>query len=519
MLLFCACSPAVGGKFEKTTQSLLQDENTDAKKRDNLIAKCEEEMSKDPQSTGYCYFTMGRLYSNYMYNRDLRDYSKSLDYYQKALKAYAETPTPDSLSKATLERIRGNVLYNIGLLYYKNGELQNFDSALYYYEAASECDEKYYTGVAEMYLHGVGVEVNPDYALQCYKMALHGGSDVISALYAMDYYLEKLSKDELDTVAYRDYQAAWLMLSMGDGKAIKNHPDEIAEHQRLLRQAAERGYDPASFELGQAWMNAYYTKYTDKEAVKNAEIWLDKAMGNGYIPAVYSKGYLLEYFTHGGKLSNESLGSYALPLYQIAANAGHPLAQVAVGLCAFYGIGRDQNYEDARYWYNLAADQGTERAKSLLKSFEGERARMETSKAIQAIQDAADNLNLLLSTTASICDSREKMTETRNRKMQRTGYSQRKGRGTAAAGKSNDSGRKSDKKKKAAPYDNNWRTATKVYDDYCSMLSRMCYGKEPVNQNSRIECQRNMRQIREQYEAKGCRMYKSPWEDWDGKRK
>ena len=57
-------------------------------------------------------------------------------------------------------------------------------------------------------------------------------------------------------------------------------------------------------------------------------------------------------------------GQYAaaLPLYQYLAEQGNPGAQSNLGYMYGTGQGVTQDYNQAVYWYNKAADQGNQKA-------------------------------------------------------------------------------------------------------------------------------------------------------------
>ncbi len=53
--------------------------------------------------------------------------------------------------------------------------------------------------------------------------------------------------------------------------------------------------------------------------------------------------------------------------YQKAANQGQENAQCNLGLCYYYGHGVSINYSEASKWLHLAAKNGDEYAKTLIK--------------------------------------------------------------------------------------------------------------------------------------------------------
>ena len=57
---------------------------------------------------------------------------------------------------------------------------------------------------------------------------------------------------------------------------------------------------------------------------------------------------------------------YAVELFKMAAQQGHAEAQFMLGHCNFHGYGVDENIDEAKKWYQLAADQGHKRAKTAL---------------------------------------------------------------------------------------------------------------------------------------------------------
>lgn len=464
------------------------------KKRDKLVAKCLKKAEKKPELAGEFNFVVAELYSDKMANRELRNLPLAIDYFRKAAQLSDSAFTAHSL-------------FNIGLLYEHDNPLQNFDSALYYFELASSYNDYYCIGLGEMYEYGLGVDKDPAVALEYYRRSIHGGANAYTRVYAMAYYLDMLSKNQLDTVAAKKYQEAVLMASLGEQINLKYHDDLAHEHYQLLLQASNRGYAPAIHEFAKMSYFEYYPGYLCL-GLSSIEERLKDAMDLGYIPAIYDFGYVMEYSRYAKKETNESL-AHAYPYYLQAAEAGYPLGQYSVGVCCFYGVGTQQNYALAEYWYQLAADQGYTGAKTKLKNFSIDRSRHRLDMANVRL---AETFNTFSASLANASAKQQNLTSEQKNKIQNSGYTQVKNK---KSGSNNDTSQS--KKKSNIPDPWTLHQYQKVYDDYGSALCKMCYGLDSYSESERIKIQNRMRDIRSKCTNNGYgKIFSSEWETWNG---
>ena len=471
------------------------------KKRDKYVAKAQKSIKKYPGSYGYCSLYMGLAYSYFMANKSLRDIPKAMAYFDIAIDSIPET---DSI-------VYGRALYNKALLYYKNGEMQNFDSAYRYFELATHYGDIYYGGLAEMYQYGLGVEMDPEYAYECYKQLTLAGIDNYAAMYSNIYYLDQIAEGKLDTAAYRQYREAILIMSLGEGNRMKNNPEDMERNKQLLLSAAQAGYAPAMCEYAGNYLYRYYEPPT-KTTMANIDYWLKKAMEQGYVPAIYTYGYREEYFYDNGRgpATSNPFTEWAVPYYKKAAIAGFPPAQNAMGMCYLYGLGGvPQNYGAAKMWFQYAADQGWPASQKKLKDFDKLVNQMEKAKIQAALQELSASVGSLgQSLAAAIDKSQNKVSETQPEILNDA-------TSTPSGKKETSSNTKENRKYKWADI-GTMHKYQHIYDEYARQLSKMNYGWDSYNETRRLKIQREMANIRSKWEAQDYPFHKSDWETWNG---
>ena len=128
-----------------------------------------------------------------------------------------------------------------------------------------------------------------------------------------------------------------------------------------LLQAAEQGYAPAQFNLGNMYANGEGVPENDTEAVK----WYRKAAEQGHAGAQFNLGFM--YDNGRGVPQNDT---EAVKWYRKAAEQGLAQAQVSLGFMYAYGRGVPENHIEAYAWVNLASAQGGYAAEgaSMIKS-------------------------------------------------------------------------------------------------------------------------------------------------------
>lgn len=86
----------------------------------------------------------------------------------------------------------------------------------------------------------------------------------------------------------------------------------------------------------------------------------------GFVPAQYNMGVILETGCFGGKVANAEEEKQAYEWYRKAANQGCAEAMTSVGWCFYKGIGVKPNLSDALSWLKEAASKGDLRGQLLL---------------------------------------------------------------------------------------------------------------------------------------------------------
>ena len=454
------------------------------KDRDKFVKKCKKKAKRHPKLAGAYFLYIGKSYSRCMNNKGLRNDSIAIDYFYKSI---ALTPEKDSIDK-------GYALYNLALMYFKNGEMQNFDSAYYYFEKSTHYADRFYVALGDMYQYGIGVETDPEYAFECYKRAVYGGSDAYTCLYAIDYFLEKAAEGQLDTVAFRQYQEAVLLQILGEDQNIQiNNPEQYKRWKELLLASAEAGYVPAMFEYG-------------------SNSWLLKAIEKDYVPAIYSYAYNTEmkngsWLVAGKEIYTRNQAD-AFPYYLQSAYAGYPPGQCAVGVYYFYGSGGiERDLAKAKYWYQLSADQGYPRAKKLLAEFDKEVAKIEAANLKASLDELAQSIQSLNQTVSQSFEKSQHMTPAQREAIQRNGYSRVSGKTLT----------QNEKKEHKTGQEYAWKHTDEIaYEGYEKLLSDMNFGFSYYSESNRLDYQRSMAEIRTRWEKKGYYFHKSHWETWDG---
>ena len=140
----------------------------------------------------------------------------------------------------------------------------------------------------------------------------------------------------------------------------KRH-QKAGEHESALnwfRQAAERGYVDAMFELGNLFFESYNVKTDYSEAAR----WYRLAAEKGHAGAQCKLGSIWEY---GYGLSSDY--GEALGWYLKAAEQGYAKAQLSAGwLYTMLRPGIKQDNRLAAFWFRKAAAQGLREAESQL---------------------------------------------------------------------------------------------------------------------------------------------------------
>lgn len=457
--------------------------DTREKDREKFVNTCRKKLSREPKRAGAYYLYMGQAYSSiFMKNKTLQNDSIAMDYFHKSLASYSATDTLDT----------GITLYNIGLIYLKNREMRDLDSAYYYFEKATHHGDRFCGALGNMFQFGINVEISPECAFEYLKRATYGGADYYADLYATAYFLDKASEGQLDTVAFRQYQEAVTLQFLGE---VNNQKEK---YEQLLLESAKAGYVPAMLQI------VATIKSNESEA------WLMRAIENDYLPAIYHYAETIELKNRSSALvaGSQTLSQNqadAFQYYLQSAVAGFPPGQCSIGVYYFYGLGGiNRDPAQAKYWYQLSANQGYPRAKKLLADFDKENAKIEMAELKTSLDELSQSIRSLSQTISQSCDKSQNMTPAQREAMQRNGYSRVSG--NTPSKETNNTGKHLSEKFREQH----------VYDDYASMLTSMKYGLSYYSNSDRLEIQKAMADIRTRWEKQGYQFFKSPMETWDG---
>ncbi|KAI0981670.1 hypothetical protein GJ496_004801 [Pomphorhynchus laevis] len=136
----------------------------------------------------------------------------------------------------------------------------------------------------------------------------------------------------------------------GDSPSLKSGvivDDEVVQYYQLL---AERGDFTAQLGLGELF---YSGKRGTKSNFKRALYYFGKATDAGSITAV---SYMGRIYAQGDENVPQNTGK-ALRLLRHAAEKGDALGQSSLGLMYYHGIGVKKDFETARKYFTLSADQ------------------------------------------------------------------------------------------------------------------------------------------------------------------
>lgn len=151
------------------------------------------------------------------------------------------------------------------------------------------------------------------------------------------------------------------------------HTRILQDALQLLAQAAQAGYAPAQFSLGQCWLQGVGVERKPEEAFA----WLQQAAQQGHIEAIFTLAINLpvEHEQH-------------LPLLETAANAGHSKAMLCLGLY----LQNHEQAEQALAWFEKAKAQGDLRANFMLGLAyrDGVGVAQDSAKAVELLNESGE---------------------------------------------------------------------------------------------------------------------------------
>lgn len=201
--------------------------------------------------------------------------------------------------------------------------------------------------VGSWYQAGLGEPKNPRLAHEWWQRSAKLGNR--DASYQLGKECQRQHQDKLVSVcldwfeqaAKRDHAGAQLIL----GEWYASQPGADADAVQWLEKAAEQGNRDAQYRLG--------LRYEQGKGVSKrpdlAQRWYEKAAAQQQPDALLT-------------LARQANTTEAFPLYQRAANAGSPPAQLWLGQTYLAGEWVSQDLALGRYWLELAASHGSHEA-------------------------------------------------------------------------------------------------------------------------------------------------------------
>ena len=151
-----------------------------------------------------------------------------------------------------------------------------------------------------------------------------------------------------------------------------------------FRAAAEKGYAPAQFSLGECYREGNGVE----QDINKAALWYRKSAEQGYTKAQCMLGLLYK-----GSWGHAQDYSEYFYWTQKAAEQGYDVAFAMMGECYHNGYGCEQDYDKSFYWFQKAADSGNKLSYRFLGSYyyNGQGVARDYTKAVYWLQKASDN--------------------------------------------------------------------------------------------------------------------------------
>lgn len=246
--------------------------------------------------------------------------------------------------------------YVLGLCYqYGLGGLEkDYELAKRYFKQAAELDNaSAQSGLARMYLNGIGVKQDD-------KMAL--------------LWFEKAVTQEL---ASAQNTLGWMY---NTGRGVE---EDLVQAVEWYRKSAEQGNVVAQNNLGNMYRDGKGVSQDDKEAVE----WYRKSAEQNYSDGQLNLGWMYE---RGRGVDQSDIE--AVEWYRKSAEQGNAMAQNNLGFMYQYGRGISQDYEKAVEWYRKAVKQGNINAQGNLGYMyhHGTGVAMDYVKAFELYRCAAE---------------------------------------------------------------------------------------------------------------------------------
>ena len=440
LLLFVSTMPCLAYskqmiKANKALLALEKNANATAKDRQDVADQLQAVINTASDIADKCEASaeLGEVYSVHV-PVQLRDYAKAAEYYSQACELISKVYGDEKWAEnETVKNLKYRAFYNTAYYrYFKRSPTQDIAKALEYFIVAAENNPSCANNIGEIYEFGIDCDIDPDQAMEYYSQAIYKGQDCYAKYFSAEYFINQITSDSLDSLAFDNFREGILQIRMGMEKLDY---DKIKE---CLTTAAERGYVPAQYELGTQYKQEFFPGMSNADNMRLAEQWLKKAADAGYVPAIHNLGHLYEITSHDAKGQVTSEGrAKALPYYERAAIGGFPPSQCALAVFYYMGFGgKEKDLDAAEFWLECSADEGYQLAQSYLNNLKNEKDLAEQRKQAQknkstdalsalanSLNSLAISMNSLANTVAKTSLNQSKMTTAQASRMQRASYS------------------------------------------------------------------------------------------------
>lgn len=204
--------------------------------------------------------------------------------------------------------------------------------------------------LALMYDRGIGTEEDTSKAMDIYKKEVEASNPIALYILGSKFGLgEDVTKSAPLAREYLNRAAAFNMGFANYNLAVLDYQqDDTKSFINLLKLAKEQGYQPASVLLA----DYYLTHQSDSEDTKQAIATYESLANAGNIDAQIKLAFM---YQHG--IYFDINYETALAWYQKAAENNNALAQFALGEMYQVGQGTDRDLALATEWYSKAAQQ------------------------------------------------------------------------------------------------------------------------------------------------------------------
>ncbi|MCC5977566.1 MAG: SEL1-like repeat protein [Salinarimonas sp.] len=247
------------------------------------------------------------------------------------------------------------------MLYRGEGADRNFEEAREWYEKAAAQGEAVAQGnLGAMLINGEGGPVDLDRAEELLRLAADGGEEIAAFnLYLILRPQGLVGTDTQAALRYlrlsaeREYLPAIHRLAGLYSRGNLVEADH-AQAEIYYRRAVERDHLPAMFELADLLLNQ---GESTPERLEEGLALLHAAVERGEVRAINDLG---SYKFEGNFVEQDEAAGVAL--FRRAAEADHAIAKRNLAIAYEHGRGVERDLEQARRWYQSAADAGHQRA-------------------------------------------------------------------------------------------------------------------------------------------------------------